>query len=74
MVRSVSVLCVCVALELENVLAEPTEVENRSGLFRFLELLRAELNCTRLRDVMGNILLYVLCPFQLPAKTCIVSL
>lgn len=64
MVRSVSALCVCVALKLENVLAEPTEVENRSGLFKFLELLRAELNCTKLRDVMEEHFTVCVVPFS----------
>ncbi len=47
-IRTVSALCVCAAPELENVLAEAFEVENRSGLFRFHELLRAGLNCIKL--------------------------
>lgn len=38
-----TVFTLCAVSELENVLAEHTEVENRSGLFEFLELLRAGL-------------------------------
>lgn len=38
------VFTLCAVSELENVLAEHTEVENRSGLFEFLELLRAGLS------------------------------
>lgn len=38
----------CAAPELDNILAEPTEVENRSGLFMFPELLRAGLNYVKL--------------------------